>query len=207
MDNCKKIFAANQAWVAHKLRLDKNYFTELSKDPSPEYLWIGCSDARVPAEEVTGTQPGELFVHRNIANLVLHTDFNTQSVLQYAIDVLKVKHVIVCGHYGCGGVRAAMTNQNFGLMNQWLRNIKDLYQHHRDEIVACGDEESQVNRLVELSVLEQVSNIRKSHLLQNAWKQHQRPTLHGWVFNMKDGHLKSLYQFEPGSEIESIYRY
>ncbi|MEY4631834.1 MAG: hypothetical protein RIQ81_1954 [Pseudomonadota bacterium] len=207
MESYKNLLLANKAWVEEKLKLDRDYFDDLSRDQRPEFLWIGCSDSRVPAEEVTGTQPGDIFVHRNIANLVLNTDFNVQSVLHYAIEFLRVKHIIVCGHYGCGGVRAAMTNQGFSVMDQWLRNIKDVHNNHRDEIHGAGDMEAQTNRLVELNVLEQLRNITKVRSLQRAWHQERRPTLHGWVFSMKDGLLKSLYRFEPGSAIDDIYRY
>ncbi len=207
MESYKNLLLANKAWVEEKLKLDRDYFSDLAKDQRPEFLWIGCSDSRVPAEEVTGTQPGEIFVHRNIANLVLHTDFNAQSVLHYAIEFLRVKHIIVCGHYGCGGVRAAMSDQGFSVMDQWLRNIKDVYNNHRDDIRGAGDIEAQTNRLVELNVLEQLRNITKIRSLQRAWKHEQRPTLHGWVFSLNDGLLKSLYRFEPGSEIDDIYAY
>lgn len=207
MEGYKNLLLANKAWVQEKLSLQTDYFQELARDQKPEFLWIGCSDSRVPAEEVTGTKPGELFVHRNIANLVVHTDLNIQSVLHYAIEVLRVKHIIVCGHYGCGGVRAAMTGQKFGVMDQWLRNIKDVYYDHRDEIRGAGDAEAQTNRLVELSVFEQVRNITKTEALQRAWLNEQRPTVHGWVFSLYDGLLKSLYRLDPDSKIEDIYRY
>lgn len=207
MESYKNLLLANKAWVQEKLKIDREFFTELSQDQKPEFLWIGCSDSRVPAEEVTGTKPGEIFVHRNVANLVVHADLNMQSVLHYGIEVLKVRHIIVCGHYGCGGVRAAMTNQRFGIMDQWLRNIKDVYADHSDEILAAGNPDDQVNRLVELSVFEQVRNITKTAALQRAWSFEKRPTLHGWVFGMNDGHLKSLYRLDPNSPIEDIYRY
>ncbi len=198
---------ANKAWVQEKLSLESDYFENLSKGQQPSYLWIGCSDSRVPAEEVTGTAPGEIFVHRNIANLVVHTDLNVQSVLHYAIEVLKVKHVIVCGHYGCGGVRAAMTPDHFGVMDQWLRNIKDVYHEHRDEITGTGDATKQVDRLVELNVLAQLNNIKRTRVLQRAWHMEQRPTLHGWVFGINDGLLRSLYRVDPTSPIEQEYRF
>ena len=180
-DLCPKLTSlANKAWVKERLQIHPNYFDDLSKGQQPTYLWIGCSDSRVPAEDVTGTEPGEIFVHRNIANLVVHTDLNVQSVLQYGIEVLNVEHVIVCGHYGCGGVRAAMTQNHFGVMDQWLRNIKDVLHDHRDEISGQGDEDAQVNKLVELNVLTQVKNIQRSHVLQRSWKMNKRPVLHGW---------------------------
>jgi carbonic anhydrase len=207
MDTYKSLLLANKAWVQEKLQTDKNFFSELAKDQQPEYLWIGCSDSRVPAEEITGTQPGDIFVHRNIANLVVHTDINLQSVLHYAVEVLKVRHIIVCGHYGCGGIRAAMTKQRFGIMDVWLRNIKDIYHVHKEEIESSGDIQEKTNRLVELNVLEQVRNITKTRAIQKAWKHDRRPTIHGWVFNMSDGMIKSLYKIDPGSPIEDIYTF
>ncbi len=207
MDKYKSLLLANKAWVKEKLQLESDYFENLSKGQQPTYLWIGCSDSRVPAEDVTGAAPGEIFVHRNIANLVVHTDLNAQSVLHYGIEFLKVKHVIVCGHYGCGGVLASMTQKNFGVMDQWLRNIKDVYHTHRDEILSAGDEDKQMERLVELNVLAQLNNIKRSHSLQKAWQNEQRPILHGWVFGLKDGLLRDLYRMEPGSPIEREYKY
>lgn len=207
MDNHKRLLLANKAWVKEKLQIMPDYFADLSKGQQPRYLWIGCSDSRVPAEDVTGTGPGEIFVHRNIANLVVHTDLNVQSVLHYGIEVLKVEHVIVCGHYGCGGVRAAMTQNHFGVMDQWLRNIKDVLHVHRDEISSQGDEDAQVNRLVELSVLTQLKNIQRSQTLQRAWKRHKRPILHGWVFGLDDGLIRDLYRLDPGSPIDPEYTY
>lgn len=207
MDHEKRLLLANKAWVKEKLQIKPHYFADLSKGQQPTYLWIGCSDSRVPAEDVTGTEPGEIFVHRNIANLVVHTDLNVQSVLHYGIEVLKVEHVIVCGHYGCGGVRAAMTQNHFGVMDQWLRNIKDVLHIHRDDISSQGDEEDQVNRLVELSVLTQLKNIQRSQTLQRAWKMHKRPILHGWVFGIDDGLIRDLYRLDPGSPIDPEYTY
>lgn len=201
MESYKSLLLANKAWVKETLALQDDYFDNLAKGQQPTFLWIGCSDSRVPAEEVTGTAPGEIFVHRNIANLVVPDDLNVQSVLHYAIEVLKVKHVIVCGHYGCGGVRAAMTDENFGIMDEWLAHIKNVYKIHRYEIIAAGSEESQVNKLVELSVLAQLHNITKSRALQKAWHMEKRPTLHGWVFGLRDGLLRNLYRLDPGTEI------
>ncbi|MCX6124569.1 MAG: carbonic anhydrase [Proteobacteria bacterium] len=207
MESYKNLLLANKAWVQEKLSLEPGYFEELSQGQQPTFLWIGCSDSRVPAEEVTGTAPGEIFVHRNIANLVVHTDLNVQSVLHYGIEVLKVNHVIVCGHYGCGGVRAAVTKNHFGPMDQWLRNIKDVFHTHKEEISAAGSEEDQLNRLVELNVLEQVNNIKQTRVLQRAWHFDRRPTLHGWVFGLHDGLLRNLYRIEPGSPVEAEYQY
>jgi carbonic anhydrase len=170
-------------------------------------LWIGCSDSRVPANEVTNTDPGEIFVHRNIANMVVHTDLNLLSVLQYAVDVLKVKHIIVCGHYGCGGVKAALGNQNLGIINKWLRNIKDVYSNHRDEIDRLENLEAKTDKLVELNVKEQVLNLAKTSIIQNAWRHEQRPHLHGWVYDLKDGVLQSIFDMNADSELDPIYKY
>ena len=204
MENYKNLLLANKAWVQERLQIDKDYFTELAKDQKPEFLWVGCSDSRVPAEEITGTKPGDIFAHRNIANLVLQTDINLQSVIYYAVEVLKVKHIIVCGHYGCGGIRAAMTDQKFGLLDEWLRNIKEVYRNHSAEIQNAGDEQAQVNRLVELNVQAQLRNIAKTEVVQKTWALEQRPTLHGWVFNMADGRLSNLYKINPGALIKDL---
>jgi carbonic anhydrase len=202
MESYKNLLLANKAWVQERLQIDKDYFTELAKDQKPDFLWVGCSDSRVPAEEITGTKPGDIFAHRNIANLVLQTDINLQSVIYYAVEVLKVKHIIVCGHYGCGGIRAAMTDQKFGLLDEWLRNIKEVYRNHLAEIQNSGDEQSQVNRLVELNVQDQLISIAKTEVVQKTWALEQRPTLHGWVFNMADGRLSNLYKIDPGTLIK-----
>lgn len=207
MESYKSLLAANKSWVAEKLKLDRDYFIDLSKDQRPDFLWLGCSDSRVSAEVITGTHPGELFVHRNIANLVLNNDLNIQSVLHYAIEVLNVKHVIVCGHYGCGGVRAALTNRSFGIMDRWLCNIKDIYRRSTSEFSDTMTEEEKIDRVVELSVLIQVENIQKTPVLQKAWANHQRPTIHGWVFNMKDGLITSLAVVEPNSKLDAIYQF
>lgn len=207
MDSYKKLLLANKAWVKEMLDLKPGFFEELAKDQRPDFLWIGCSDSRVPAEEVTGTKPGELFVHRNIANLVIHTDFNLLSVLQYAVDVLQVKNIIVCGHYGCGGVRAAMTHSRFGLLNKWLRAIKDVYRLNNHELDVISDETKKWNRLVELNVIEQVHNLAKTSIVQRAWHQHQRPIIHGWVYGLDSGLIKELTMLEPGSKLHDIYTY
>ena len=204
MESYKNLLLANKAWVQERLQIDKDYFTELAKDQMPDFLWVGCSDSRVPAEEITGTKPGDIFAHRNIANLVLQTDINLQSVIYYAVEVLKVKHIIVCGHYGCGGIRAAMTDQKFGLLDEWLRNIKEVYRKHLAEIQNSGDEQSQVNRLVELNVQAQLISIAKTEVVQKTWALEQRPTLHGWVFNMADGRLSNLYKINPGALIKDL---
>jgi carbonic anhydrase len=197
----------NRIWAQEKLEEDTEYFMDLAKEHRPEYLWIGCADSRVPANEVIGAAPGELFVHRNIANMVVHTDVNMLSVLQYAVEELKVKHVIVCGHYGCGGVKAALSQHHLGILNKWLRNIKDVYRLHHDEIILAGDEDAQLRRLVELNVQEQVMNLSKTSIIQRAWKYEQRPVIHGWVYGLEDGILKEIFKMDHNAEIEDIYRY
>jgi carbonic anhydrase len=207
METYKKLLLNNRIWAQEKLEEDAEYFMDLSKEQRPEYLWIGCADSRVPANEVIGAAPGELFVHRNIANMVVHTDVNMLSVLQYAVEELKVKHVIVCGHYGCGGVKAALSQHHLGILNKWLRNIKDVYRLHHDEIILAGDEDAQLRRLVELNVQEQVMNLSKTSIIQRAWKYEQRPLIHGWVYGLEDGILKEIFKMDHNAEIEDIYRY
>jgi carbonic anhydrase len=207
MDAYKRLLMANKAWVQEKLSLAPGFFQDLAREQKPEFLWIGCSDSRVPAEEVTGTQPGEVFSHRNIANLVNHTDFNLLSVLTFAVDYLKVKHIIVCGHYGCGGVRAALSSHRYGVLDEWLRQIKDVYHANREIVQASGAFDQQADKLVELNIYQQLKNLMKTHVIQKAWHEEQRPVLHGWVYGISDGLLKNLYKVEPGSPIEDIYRF
>ena len=207
MEEYSKLLLANKAWAQERLELDEDYFNNLSKDQKPLFLWIGCADSRVPAEVVTHAQPGEVFVHRNVANLVVHTDINLLSVLQYAVEVLKVKHVIVCGHYGCGGVKAAMGNSDLGLINKWLRNIKEVYNKHNYELNTVSDENLRFDRLVELKVEEQVKNLSKTSIIQKAWSNRDLPHLHGWVFDMKTGIIKEIINIEAHSEIEAIFKY
>jgi carbonic anhydrase len=207
MESYKRLLLNNQAWVQDKLALRPDFFTRHSAVQKPEYLWIGCSDSRVPAEEVTGVEPGDLFVHRNVANLVVHTDFNMLSVVQYAVEVLKVKHIIVCGHYGCGGVRAAMSKAHLGLINKWLRHIKDVYRMHATELDAVPDDEQRYERLVELNVFEQVHHLAQLSFVQYAWKHEQRPTLHGWIYDIHSGLLKQIAKVEPGQLPEDIFVY
>ena len=203
-----RLLLENKAWAAEKIHDDPDYFRRLSEIQSPEFLWIGCSDSRVPANEITGTQPGEIFVHRNIANLVVNTDVNLLAVLDYAVTHLKVKHVIVCGHYGCGGIKAAATKQDFKpVLNMWLRNIKDVIRVNRQELESITDEEQRINRLVELNVQEQVYNLAKTTIIQKAWKREQRPDIHGWVYGLKDGLIKQVFDMKPGAHINSIYEY
>lgn len=202
-----KLLLENKAWASEKVHRDPDFFNRLVNVQSPEFLWIGCSDSRVPANEITGTQPGEIFVHRNIANMVVHTDLNLLSVLQYAVEVLKVKHIIVCGHYGCGGVIASTTQHSFGIINKWLRNIKDVYRFHREELDAIGEQSQKINRLVELNVQEQVMNLAKTSIVQQAWKTDHRPDLHGWVYDLKDGIIKSVFEMEAGTHIDPLYEF
>lgn len=207
MDAYKKILAQNKAWAEAIEKENPGFFKSLAAVQTPEFLWIGCSDSRVPADRVTGTEPGEIFVHRNIANMVVNTDINLLSVLQYSVEVLKVKHVIVCGHYGCGGVKAAMGNKHIGIINHWLKEIKDVYRLHRREIDALETEEERVDRLVELNVKEQVFNLAKTSIIQNAWKTEQRPHLHGWVYGLNDGIIKPVCEMTAQSHIDPLYEY
>ncbi|MFN5135339.1 MAG: carbonate dehydratase [Chitinophagaceae bacterium] len=207
MNSFEKLLLENKAWAREKIQADPDYFKRLANIQKPEFLWIGCSDSRVPANEITGTEPGEIFVHRNIANMVVHTDLNLLSVLDYAVEVLHVKHIIVCGHYGCGGVKAALSHHNMGIINKWLRNIKDVYRYHDEEIDNIKDEEQKVNRLVELNVQEQVMNLAKTSIVQKAWKYEQRPHLHGWVYGLANGLLKPVFDMPPGTGMEHIYEY
>jgi carbonic anhydrase len=207
MRSFEKLLLENKAWAREKVTEDPDFFKRLEKIQVPEFLWIGCSDSRVPADEITGTQPGEIFVQRNIANMVVHTDFNLLSVLEYAVEHLKVKHVIVCGHYGCGGVKAAMSHHNLGIINKWVRNIKDVYRIHEQELLEIQDENERVNRMVELNVQEQVLNLAKTSIVQKAWKYHQRPHLHGWVYGLNNGILKPICDMPSGTHIDHIYEY
>ncbi|MEZ5402524.1 MAG: carbonic anhydrase [Bryobacteraceae bacterium] len=207
MESHKKLLLANKAYVQEKLRVRADFFEEHAKQQNPDFLWIGCSDSRVPAEDITGTEPGELFVHRNIANLVIHTDFNLMSVLQYAVEALRVRHVIVCGHYGCGGVKNAFSNQDLGLINKWLRHIKDIYRMNARELETIADTERRLDRLVELNVAEQVQHVAETSIVQKAWKRENHPTVHGWVYDLRSGYLKEVAMMSPGADVGDIYRY
>lgn len=197
----QQILDNNQQWVAEKKAADPEFFNRLSKGQKPRYLFIGCSDSRVPASAITGTGPGEMFVHRNIANMVVHTDFNLLSVLQYAVEVLGVEDILVVGHYGCGGVAAAAANKQYGLIDNWLTNIRDVIRVHEAEFLAIEDEDTRLRRLVELNVIEQVRNLGKTNIIQNALKSSNPPRLHGLVYDIKEGLLKDL---EVGAEIEGL---
>lgn len=202
----KRLLLNNLRWAQHTRLVDPEFFTELSKNQTPEYLWIGCSDSRVPANQITGTAPGEIFVHRNIANMVVHSDMNMLSVLSYAVEVLKVKHIIVCGHYGCGGVLAAMGNKQYGLIDNWLRHIKDVYRYHHVELDAITDMDQRGRRLVELNVIEQVHDLGKTSIVQNAWKKKQPLHIHGWVYDLSDGLIKDLdVTFTCAKDLHNVY--
>jgi carbonic anhydrase len=207
MKSYDKLLLENKAWAAEKVQNDPNYFKKLSGIQTPDFLWIGCSDSRVPANEITGTSPGEIFVHRNIANMVVHTDVNLLSVLEYAVKFLEVKHVIVCGHYGCGGVKASMAQHNLGIINKWVMHIKDVQRIHAEELQAIGDEDARTNRLVELNVIEQVTNLAKTSVIQKAWKDRQGPHLHGWVYGLDNGLIKPIFELPAGSRIDPLYEY
>lgn len=208
MKTYQKLLDVNKTWAAEKLKNKPDFFDSLLHVQTPEFLWIGCSDSRVPPNEITQTQPGEIFIHRNVANLVINTDVNLLSVLDYAVNHLKVKHVIVCGHYGCGGVKAATTNYDFNqVLNMWLRNIKDIYRIHRDELEAISIEDQRVDRLVELNVQEQVMNLAKSSIIQRAWKEDNRPDLHGWVYGLKDGVINPVFEMQAGTHIDPLYEF
>jgi carbonic anhydrase len=202
-----KLLQQNRDWASDVLKESPDYFKKLAEVQKPEFLWIGCSDSRVPADRITGTMPGEIFVHRNIANLVVHNDVNLLAVLEYAVHYLKVKHVIVCGHYGCGGVKAAMSSHNYGIINKWIRNIKDVYRIHRNELNNIVGEDSKLNRLIELNVEEQVHNLANTSIIQKAWKEDNSPTIHGWVYGIENGIIKPLTMMQPGDYIDPIYKF
>ncbi len=198
----------NRAWVREQLGLDPKYFDKLALGQSPKYFWVGCADSRVPANVITGTAPGDVFVHRNIANVVINTDLNCMSVLQYAVEVLKVEHVIICGHYGCGGVTAALSAQSFGLIDNWLRSIKDVYRTYKTELRAYPDQIALERRLVELNVIESVYSLGKTSILQRAWKERGFPRLHGWVYDIADGLIRDLgVNFSSAAMLDEIYRH
>ncbi len=204
----QKLIDGNRRFALSKKFDDPEFFKKSSLGQKPDYLWIGCSDSRVPANEVTSTESGEMFVHRNIANMVVHTDFNLMSVLEYAVNVLGVKHIIVCGHYGCGGVRAAMTNKTYGLVDKWLRNIKDVYNLHRDELNAIEDLDKRSDRLTELNVIEQVQHLAETKIVQKAWHSGQKLQIHGWVYGLNSGLITELRAvYDDNGDIDPIYRY
>lgn len=202
-----QLLANNLKWATEKLSLDPDYFSGQTKGQKPPVLWIGCSDSRVPANEIIGAEPGEVFVHRNIANMVVHTDMNLLSVLDYAVNMLKVTHIIVCGHYGCGGVQAAMTNKPLGLIDNWLRHIKDVYRFHAEELGQLTNQKERFDRFVELNVTEQVFDLAKTSIVQDAWKNGHELWIHGWVYNIASGLVKDLeVNFRDNSKLELVYR-
>ena len=206
-DFYKKIIENNKEWVESKLALDPNFFADLAKGQTPPLLWIGCSDSRVPANEIIGAKPGEVFVHRNIANMVVHSDMNMLSVLDYAVNVLKVKHVIVCGHYGCGGVKAAMGNQSIGIIDNWIRHIKDVYRLHNEYLDSIEDETTRFNTFVEINVKEQVFDLSKTSIVQAAWKKGQDLTLHGWVYGLNSGYVTDLkVNISSNKDLDEVYQ-
>ena len=192
MMRIEQLLERNKTWAAAMVKEDPGFFSRLSQLQKPEFLWIGCSDSRVPANQITGTLPGEVFVHRNVANVVVHTDLNLLTVVEYAVEVLGIEHVIVCGHYGCGGVRAAMTQKDFGLINHWLRNIKDVYRTHRGELESIDDADRRADRLTELNVLEQARNACHTTVVRDAWQRGQTVVVHGWVYGLHNGLLNDL---------------
>lgn len=204
----KELLANNRKWVAEKLEQDPEFFERLAHGQSPPILWIGCADSRVPANEIIGAQPGEVFVHRNIANMVVNSDMNMLSVLDYAVSVLKIKHVIVCGHYGCGGVAAAMGNQHFGLIDNWVRHIKDVYRLHKEDLDNISDETERFRNFVELNVEEQVYNLAKTSIIQSAWQSGQEVHLHGWVYDVKDGLIIDLEKtIRNNQSLDEFYKF
>lgn len=208
MQTYEKLLLENKAWAQKRVEDDPEFFKRLTDIQKPEFLWIGCSDSRVPANEITGTQPGEIFVHRNIANLVVHTDTNLLSVVDYAVTHLEVKHIIVCGHYGCGGIKAAMSNNDYNqVLNMWLRNIKDVHRKHFTELDAVKEEAAKLNRLTELNVIEQVMHLAKTSIVQKAWQHRQAPDLHGWVYSLKDGLINPVFEMKANTAIDPLYKY
>ncbi len=204
----KKLIDGNNEWVESVKKTDPHFFDDLEKGQTPDFLWIGCSDSRVPATQLTNTMPGSIFVHRNIANLVVHTDINLLSVVYYAVKALKVKHIIVCGHYGCGGVQAAMGNDSFDIIDNWVRNIKDVYNTHKAELGAISSESDRFNRLVELNVEEQVNNLSKISFIQEEWKGGNKLQIHGWVYKLNDGKIKDLnVSVDNPENLDAVYKF
>lgn len=207
MKTLKKLFDNNRSWSDEMKKSDPDFFNSLKNQQTPEYLWIGCADSRVPATQITNLKPGEIFVHRNVANLVIHTDFNCLSVLQFAVEVLKVKHIIVCGHYGCGGVQAALKNSELGLIDNWLRHIRDTYNRYQTEFNNLTDDDIKLDRLCELNVVEQVHNVCQTTILHNAWNQGLQINVHGWIYGLDNGLLNDLKVTSSSvNEAEELYR-
>jgi carbonic anhydrase len=206
MQTLNHLFANNKTWAAHIQRQDPDFFRKLSQQQSPSYLWIGCSDSRVPANEIVGLLPGELFVHRNVANLVVHTDLNCLSVMQFAVDILKVRHIIVCGHYGCSGVNAALRRERLGLSDNWLRHVQDVRQKHEKHLAVGADDSGAADRLCELNVIEQAANVSQTTIARDAWERGQELTVHGWIYGLKDGLLRDLnFTVDDFREMPRVY--
>jgi carbonic anhydrase len=207
MKDLKRLLEQNRAWAERIKGSDPEFFPTLAKQQSPKFLWIGCSDSRVPATQLAGMVPGEMFVHRNVANVVVHTDFNCLSVMQYAVDVLKVEHIIVCGHHGCGGVKAAMDNVSFGLIDNWLRHVQDVMHVHEEQLAQIADESERVDRLCELNVIEQVVNVSRTTIVQTAWQRGQELVVHGWIYGLHDGLLRDLgLSIDNAAGLNEAYR-
>lgn len=207
MPDLKRLLEQNRQWAAKMNESDPQFFLRLSEQQNPDYLWIGCADSRVPANQIVGEQPGDVFVHRNVANVVVHSDLNCLSVIQYAVEVLKVEHIIVCGHYGCGGVRAAMGNQENGLIDNWLRHLKDVYNKYHAELDSLIDENERFKRFCELNVIEQVHHVCQTTIVQNAWKKGQELHVHGWIYGVHDGIIHDLLvDMHSAEKLDQIYR-
>ena len=207
MKDLKRLLDQNRAWAENIKASDPDFFQTLAKQQSPRFLWIGCSDSRVPATQLIGMAPGEMFVHRNVANVVVHTDFNCLSVMQYAVDVLKVEHIIVCGHHGCGGIKAAMDNLQLGLIDNWLRHVQDVVHEHEELLAGVKDEKERLDRLCELNVIEQVLNVGRTTIVQSAWQRGQEVAVHGWIYDLQDGLLRDLgVSIDNAEGLASAYR-
>lgn len=205
MEQCKRLLLANRAWATERLKIDPEYFAKRVKTQAPEFLWIGCSDSRVPSEEITGAEPGELFVHRNVANIIVPTDIDMLSVLQYAVEAVNIQHIIVCGHYNCGGVKSAMTARSVGPINLWLQPLRDLYGINREEIDSIADEQGRWDRLVEINVRAQVCTLAKTAIIRRAWQRQPGPEIHGWVYNLRTGFLNELVSMHAEAKADNVY--
>lgn len=205
MEACKRLLLANRAWVTERLKIDPDYFARRVKTQAPEFLWIGCSDSRVPSEEITGAEPGELFVHRNVANIVVPTAIDILSVVQYAVEALNVRHIIICGHYNCGGIKSAMSIKSVGPLNLWLQPLRDLYGMNRQEIDSITNDQGRWDRMVELNVRAQVCTLAKTAIIQRTWHRQQAPDIHGWIYDLRTGFLNELVSMRAEANTENVY--
>ena len=205
MNNINTLLRKNKEWAEEKLRQNPNFFKDIAKEQQPNFFWIGCSDSRVPVSEITGCKPGDIFVNRNVANLVVNTDISLLTTLQYAVEVLNVKHIVVCGHYGCGGVKLALSNEDAGIAEKWVSSIKDVYLNNKDELEKISNEEEKCNKLVEFNVKHQVNNLIKNSIIQNAWNEEQELSIHGLIYNMQNGELKEIYTKNSSDDLDPIY--